>query len=101
MPDNNPFKKYSPSIKKRWRTTAKRTARLKPFRSRAATALRDAKIAIEDGDENAEIQVRLKAAHSAIDRAARRNIIHKNTAARRKSRLAKLAKANQSGSGDA
>ena len=52
-------------------------------------------------DENAELQVRLKAAHSAIDRAARRNIIHNNTAARRKSRLAKLAKASQSGSGDA
>ena len=60
MPDNNPFKKYSPSIKKRWRTTAKRTARLKPFRSREATALRDAKIAIEDGDENAEIHHELE-----------------------------------------
>ena len=90
MPDNNPFKKYSPSIKKRWRTTEKRTARLKPYRTRAASSVRDARIAIQNNDgDSADL---VKAAQSAIDRAARRNIIHKNTAARRKSRLVKLLK---------
>jgi small subunit ribosomal protein S20 len=37
-----------------------------------------------------EVQAILKKAYSAIDKAAKKRIIHKNTANRKKSRLAKL-----------
>ena len=42
-----------------------------------------------------EIDSLLKKAYSSIDRAAKRNILHKNNAARKKSRLAKFVKEQQ------
>ena len=72
--------------KKRVRQAVTRTERNKPFRTRAARALRDARRAIMNGDEDAAQVVRT--AQSALDRAARRNIIHDNAASRHKARLA-------------
>lgn len=43
--------------------------------------------AVEAGD-SAEIQAKLAAAYSEIDRAVKKHALHKNTAARRKSQLA-------------
>jgi small subunit ribosomal protein S20 len=83
----------SPSARKRARQTERRTEMNKPFRTRAARTLREARQAIHDGADDAPELVRQ--AHSALDRAARRNIIHPNNAARRKSRLAQQLKALQ------
>ena len=55
--------------------------------------MREAREAISDGDPDAAEYVRQ--AQSALDRAATRNIIHRNAAARRKSRLAAQLKAVQ------
>ena len=83
----------NPQARKRARQTERRTERNKPIRTRAAHALRAARAAIAHGDAEAGELVR--GAQSALDRAARRNIIHPNAAARRKSRLAAQLKAKQ------
>ena len=77
---------HSNQAKKRIRQTETRTARNRPYRTSAAHRLRDASAAIEGGDDDAAEQVR--AAQSALDQAAKRGIIHRNAAARKKSRLA-------------
>jgi small subunit ribosomal protein S20 len=81
----------SAQARKRVRQAIKRAEANKPFRTRAARALRDARTAIRTGSDDAGELVR--AAASALDRAARRNIIHPNAASRRKSRLAHQLKA--------
>lgn len=86
----------SPQARKRVRQTTKRTAENKPFRTRAARADRDARVAITTGSDDAVSLVRL--AQQELDRAARRNIIHPNAASRRKSRLAQQLKAAQTAS---
>lgn len=82
------------SARKRIRQNHTRAERNKPFRTRAARAVRDAREAIDAGDADAAERVRQ--AQVALDRAARRNIIHANAAARRKSRLVSRLKAAQS-----
>lgn len=81
------------SARKRIRQNERHSDRNKPFRTRAARAVREAREAIEAGDANAADLVR--EAQAALDRAARRNIIHPNAAARRKSRLVGHLKAAQ------
>jgi small subunit ribosomal protein S20 len=76
----------SPAARKRVRQNERRADRLRPFRTRAARAVRDAREAIANGAPEAAELVR--AAQAALDSAARRNIIHSNAASRRKSRLA-------------
>jgi small subunit ribosomal protein S20 len=84
---------HSISAKKRTRQNITRAERNKPYRTRASRTLRDARVAIDNGDDDAAELVR--EAQSALDRAARRNIIHPNSAARRKARLARRLKASQ------
>jgi len=74
------------AARKRVRQNERRADRLRPFRTRASRAVRDAREAIADGAPEAAELVR--AAQAALDSAARRNIIHANAASRRKSRLA-------------
>jgi small subunit ribosomal protein S20 len=81
------------SARKRIRQNVTRSDRNKPFRTRAAAAVRDARAAIDAGDADASERVR--AAQSALDRAARRKIIHPNSAARRKARLSARLKSAQ------
>jgi small subunit ribosomal protein S20 len=81
------------SAKKRVRQNTRRADRNRSYRTRAAHAVRDARDAIEDGDPEAAGHVR--EAQAALDQAARRNIIHPNAAARRKSRLVRALKAMQ------
>jgi len=83
----------NPQSRKRARQTVARTERNKPFRTRAAHAVRAARVAIMANDP--EAATALRAAQSALDRAARRNVIHPNAAARRKGRLAAQLKARQ------
>ncbi len=75
------------------RVAARRAARNKPIRSEVKTLVKQARTEISGGDmEKAQAEVRV--AVSALDKAATKGVIHKNAAARRKSRLMKrLAKA--------
>ena len=70
------------------RLSRKRTQRNRLVRSRAYTFVKRAKRLIEEGqlDDAAAMAAR---AGSALDKAAQKGVIHKNTAARKKSRLMK------------
>lgn len=77
------------SQKKRILTNAKRAERNKAVKSELKTRVKNAKAAA--GSESATEDVRL--AVKRIDMAAAKGIIHRNTAARRKSRLMKSVNA--------
>ena len=72
---------------KRNRQTAKRTERNKAVRSELKTRTKRANEAATAGAEDAVEMAR--AAQKRLDMAASKGVIHKNAAARRKSRLAK------------
>ena len=75
------------SAKKRMRQDAKRRARNRAIKSATKTQIRKFLAALGTGDlQAAQDQFRLAA--RALDRAVSRGVLHKNTAARRKSRLA-------------
>jgi small subunit ribosomal protein S20 len=81
------------SAKKRLRQTKVRTARNKATRSTLRNAVK--KVRTAPPEQTAEA---FKAAEALIDRAGRKNIVHRNTAARTKSKLAKLANAAKAAS---
>ena len=74
---------------KRNRQNVKRAERNKAVRSELKTRTKAAATAIEAGAEDAP--ERLRAAVKRIDSAAAKGVIHKNAAARRKSRLMRRA----------
>ena len=76
------------SAKKRGKVIAIKTARNKANRSALKTEIKKANIAIETGENKVEA-VRL--AQKKIDQAVAKGLLHKNTAARKKSALAKKA----------
>ena len=71
---------------KRIRSSRRKQERNRVFRSRARTFVRKARRLIEEGQFD-EAQEVVRQAISALDKAAEKGIIHKNNAARRKSRL--------------
>ncbi len=71
---------------KRNRQNEKRRLRNRDFRGAARTAVKEARLALESGQETAGS---MKAALSALDIAAKKGAIHQRNAARRKSRLMK------------
>ena len=71
---------------KRNRQTIKRTERNRALRSELRTRTRAALAAAESGD-GAQAEEALRTAKRKIDIAVTRNILHRNTAARRKARL--------------
>lgn len=75
------------SAEKRWRQSEKRRLRNRSVRSATRTAVRKAILMIQAADPNAEAAVRQ--AVRALDKAAEKAVIHKNAAARSKSRLMK------------
>lgn len=77
------------SALKRIRQTIRRTGIKAAVRSAARSAVKTARDAIGRGPDDAKTAV--AEASSALDRAAKRGAIHRNSAARRKSRLAKAA----------
>ena len=79
------------SAKKRMRQTATRTERNRAQRSQLRTVVKKAR---KPGTE-AEAAEALRSAESLLDRAGRKRLIHPNTAARQKSRLAKAVKAKK------
>jgi small subunit ribosomal protein S20 len=79
------------SAKKRMRQTKTRTARNRATRSELRTAIK--KVRSAGSPEDAAKA--MKEAEQMIDRAGRKNIVHRNTAARTKSRLAKALAAKK------
>ena len=71
---------------KRNRQNLKRRDRNRMVRGQARSALRKARMAIEGG-EMEEARVATMVAAQALDKAAAKGVIHKNKAARQKSRL--------------
>ena len=82
---------------KRNRQNEKRRLHNRVFRGRARTFVNKARVAIEAGDKESAAEY-VKVAVKALDKAAEKKIIHKNNAARRKSRLMKQFAAMQSAS---
>ena len=75
------------SAEKRNRQVGKRTARNRVVRGASRTAVKRARTALTA--ESAESREEVLNAMRALDRAASKGVIHKNNAARRKSRLMK------------
>ena len=73
---------------KRNRQNKKRRLRNRIYTGRARTSVRKAKVAIDVGEVDAAREATMQAV-SALDKAAQKGILHKNNAARRKSRLMK------------
>jgi small subunit ribosomal protein S20 len=71
---------------KRNRQNIKRRARNRVVRGNFRSALRKARLAIESGDVE-QANAAAQAATKALDKAAAKGVIHKNKAARQKSRL--------------
>ena len=80
------------SAKKAARQAVKRRARNASQRSELRTAIKDVRKAIEAGDKAAAKTLFQKSV-STIDSIADKDIMHKNTAARHKSRLSAALKA--------
>ncbi|PUU92621.1 MAG: small subunit ribosomal protein S20, partial [Halanaerobium sp.] len=77
------------SAKKRVKITEKKTAQNREWKDRLKNAIKDMEKAVEAGDKEAAAE-QLKETKKVIDKAVTRNIIHKNNAARKKSRLTKM-----------
>lgn len=82
----------SPQAKKRARQSEKRFAVNKARRSRIRTYLRKVEEAITSGDQDAA-KAALKAAQPELMRGVTKGVFHKNTAARKMSRLSARVKA--------
>ncbi|MEO6984540.1 MAG: 30S ribosomal protein S20 [Paralcaligenes sp.] len=78
--------------RKRARQSVERNKRNSSLRSALRTSIKRVRQAIESGDKAAASDI-LQKATGVIDRIADKNIIHKNKAARHKSRLAAAVKA--------
>ena len=84
---------HSKSALKRWRQNEAHRARNKGVRTAARTAVRRAHEAVAAPEADAAAAIREAA--SILDRAAKRNVVHKNAASRHKSRL--MRQANRAG----
>ena len=82
------------SAMKHARQNERRRAHNRAYRSSARTHVKKARRLIEAGDLD-QAQAQIVATISALDRAAQKGVIHKNNAARRKSRLVKLLRQAQ------
>jgi small subunit ribosomal protein S20 len=82
----------SKSAEKRARQATASRARNVTQRSKVRTSIKNVAVAAQSGDKDAAAAA-LKQAQPVIDAMARKGIIHKNKAARHKSRLNKRIKA--------
>ena len=76
------------SAEKRVRQTEKRNAINRANRSKLRTSIKKLRTAVSGHDKNASAEL-LGSTVSLIDKAVNKGVIHKNTAARYKSRLTK------------
>ena len=77
------------SAKKRIKVIAKKTMRNKMVKSKTKTAIKKVVAAVDSGSKDSA-QSAYRDAVSAIDKAATKGVYHRNTAARKKSHLAKM-----------
>lgn len=77
------------SATKAARQSVKRRERRQPFNTRMKTAMRSFVDLVKE-KKMEEAKKMLPAAYKAIDTAAKKNIIHRNNAARKKSLLARM-----------
>jgi len=77
------------SAKKRIKVIEKKTMRNKIVKSQTKTAIKKVFTAVDSGVKD-DAQDAYRQAASAIDKATTKGVFHKNTAARKKSRLAKI-----------
>jgi small subunit ribosomal protein S20 len=77
---------------KRNKQNAKRNERNKAVRTSLKTATKKVHVSVADGDAEAA-QAHAQEAARALDKAASKGVVHKRTAARRKSRLMRSANA--------
>ena len=82
------------SSKKRIKTSRNRASINLARRSALKTYIKKAKVSVANGDENANESVKL--AIKKIDQAAAKGLIHKNNAARKRSKLARSLNAMSS-----
>ena len=82
----------TPSAAKRLRQTATRSARNKTLRSAMRTWEKKVLAAVAEGDR-AKAEEYLPLAYQHLDKAAKKRILHPNTAAHHKSRLARKVQA--------
>ncbi len=73
---------------KRNRQNEKRRIHNRVFRGKARTLVSKARIVVASDDQATSVEA-VRQAVSALDKAAEKGVIHKNNAARRKSRLMK------------
>lgn len=81
------------SAKKRVITSDKSRKSNAAAKSAVRTSVKKARVAVANNDANAADAV--KAASVSVDKAVSKGLMHKNTAARRKSRLAKALNASE------
>jgi small subunit ribosomal protein S20 len=78
------------SALKRIRSSEKKRQRNQVFRSAARTHVKKARQLIRKQGRTEESEAAVRKAISTLDKAAQKGVIHKNNAARRKSRLMKM-----------
>ena len=78
------------SALKRIRSSERKRQHNRVFRSSARTFVKKARQLITEQGKTEESQAAVRRAISALDKAAQKGVIHKNNAARRKSRLMKM-----------
>lgn len=88
---------HSRSARKRIRQALKRSHHNKPIKTQSRSYVTRA-IKLIDGGDTAVAREAVQEAVVVLDRAAQKGIIHKNTAARRKSRLARKINRAEAGS---
>jgi small subunit ribosomal protein S20 len=76
--------------KKSLRKNQRNTSYNRPIVSTAKTLLKSAKLSIENDPDNNVTSTKISEAIKALDKAAQKGVIHKNNAARKKSRLFQL-----------
>lgn len=84
------------SAEKRIRVSEQKRLRNRPYRTAARTFVKKAELSIRAGDQDVAATA-VGDAISMLDRVASKGVIHRNNAARRKSRL--MAKFNRMGAG--
>ena len=77
------------SAKKRMRQEEKRRLHNRSVKSSVKTYITKARVSIDYGESREEAQEAVRHAVSELDRAAKKGVLHRNNAARRKSRLMK------------
>lgn len=77
------------SAEKRVKVIEKKTAENRAVKSRISTMVRKFKVALESGDL-AAAEVNFKEVVALLDKAAAENVIHQNSANRKKAHYAKL-----------